>query len=179
MKLTGEKIRLRPVEKDDATRLMLWENDPSHWKVSGTEVPFSMTAILDYISQAQNIRSHGQLRLMICLTENDEPVGALDLYNADFRNLHASVGILIAERSRNRGYASEALLLAEEYARVILGMKNLACSIHGDNVSSIALFEKAGYENVGRRKNWFLDRDKWLDEIIYQKWLEKAEKKEY
>ena len=53
MRLRGQKVRLRPVEKDDATRLLLWENNPQHWKVSGTEVPFSLNAILEYIAQAQ------------------------------------------------------------------------------------------------------------------------------
>lgn len=92
MKLNGEHVKLRAVEKEDATRLMLWENNPDHWKVSGTEVPFSMHAILEYIDQAQHLRTHGQLRLMICDVHTDEPVGALDLYNSDFKHLRAAVG---------------------------------------------------------------------------------------
>lgn len=174
MMLTGQKVRLRPVEKEDATRLLLWENDPRHWKVTGTEVPFSMDTILEYISQAQHIRSHGQLRLMICRVEDEEPVGTIDLYNADFKHLRAAVGILIAEEaSRKNGYAIEALELAEQYATRILGFHNLYCSVHSDNAASRSLFEKAGYELVGRRKNWFLENKEWIDEILYQKWLEK------
>lgn len=174
MMLTGQKVRLRPVEKDDATRLLLWENDPRHWKVSGTEVPFSMSAILEYIVQAQHIRSHGQLRLIICRVEDSEPVGTLDLYNADFKHLRAAVGILIAEEEfRNRGYASEALELLEEYAYKFLGLQNLHCSVHSNNAPSRTLFEKAGYEQVGRRKAWFLENKEWIDELLYQKWLEK------
>jgi diamine N-acetyltransferase len=174
MKLKGRKVRLRPVEKDDATRLLLWENNPQHWKVSGTEVPFSLNAILQYIEQAQHIRNHGQLRLMICLADTDEPIGAVDLYNADFKHSRAAVGILIAETDhRQQGYALEALELLEEYVRQILGFRNLYCSVHGDNVASNALFEKAGYVHVGTRKEWFLEGNKWIDEILYQKWLKK------
>lgn len=181
MTLTGDTIRLRPVEKDDATRLMLWENDPRHWKVSGTEVPFSLNAILEYIGQAQQIRTHGQLRLIICLKSTDEPIGTLDFYNADFRNLRAAVGILIAEQKHRRsGYAVEALRLAENYALRILGFHNLYCSVHGDNAASNALFESAGFQRCGVRKDWFLDFSgekgqgtKWVDEILYQKCLKK------
>ena len=43
--LKGESIYLRVVDKEDATVLFLWENDPKNWKVSNTEVPFSMHAI--------------------------------------------------------------------------------------------------------------------------------------
>jgi diamine N-acetyltransferase len=179
MRLKGQKVRLRPVEKDDATRLMLWENDPRHWKVSGTEVPFSLHSILEYIEQSQHIRSHGQLRLIICDVLTDEPVGTIDLYNADFKHSRAAVGVLIAELEyRKRGYALEALELLEEYVRRILGFHNLYCSVHGDNTASSSLFEKAGYVKAGTRKNWFLENNKWIDELLYQKWLEKKETKE-
>lgn len=179
MRLKGQKVRLRPVEKDDATRMLLWENNPQHWKVSGTEVPFSLNAILEYIEQAQHIRSHGQLRLIICLAETDEPIGTVDLYNADFKHSRAAVGILIAEHEhRQQGCALEALELLEEYVKQILGFHNLYCSVHGDNLANSALFEKAGYERIGVRKEWFLESTgkgskHWIDEILYQKWLGK------
>jgi len=80
------------VETSDATRLLLWENNPLHWKVTDTEVPFSMTAIMQLIEQQQNFRSTGQLRLMICLTSTQEAVGTVDLYDADFlHNLSCSI----------------------------------------------------------------------------------------
>jgi diamine N-acetyltransferase len=183
MKLTGQKVRLRPVEKEDATRMMLWENDPRHWKVSGTEVPYSLHSILDYIEQARHIRVHGQLRLIICIASNDEPIGTLDLYDADFKNLRAAIGILIADsENRGHGYALEALEILEDYARKILGFHNLYCSVHADNPASNALFRGAGYEQVGIRKEWFLDvasepehtnGKQWIDEILYQKCLKK------
>lgn len=174
MKLNGEYVQLRAVEKEDATRLLLWENNPDHWKVSGTEVPFSMHAILEYIDQAQHLRTHGQLRLMICDVKTGEPVGTIDLYNADFKHLRAAVGILIGSHEfRRKGYALEALLLVEHYASHILGLHNLYCSVQGDNEASKSLFEKAGYHLAGIRKDWFMQRNGWLDELLFQKCLKK------
>ena len=174
MNLKGKKIILRPVEKEDAVRLMLWENEPNHWKVTGTEVPFSLASIHEYIAQSQQIRAHGQLRLMICEIESGKSVGTIDLYNADFKHYRAAVGILIADsEDREKGFAKEALVLIEQYADQILAFKNIHCSIHGDNEASIRLFEQAGYELVGKRTNWFLEKGKWLDEILYQKCLKK------
>lgn len=97
--LRSENIFLRSVEATDATRIMLWENNPAHWKVTDTEVPFSMTGIMQLIEQQQHFRSTGQLRLMICLTSNEEAIGTIDLYDADFKNGNAAVGILIGEDS--------------------------------------------------------------------------------
>lgn len=172
--LKGKTVFLRPVEKEDAPKLMLWENNPKHWKVTGTEVPFSLGAIYDYIDQAQHIRSHGQLRLMIGLNSTQELVGAIDLYQADFKHYRAAVGILIAdEQHQQRGYAAEALSLLEAYAAEFLALHNLYCSIQSDNHASIRLFSQQGFEKVGERKEWYLVKGIWLNELLFQKCLKK------
>ena len=53
--LKGNSIYLRVVESEDATKLFVWENDPENWKVSNTEVPFSMHSIHQLIEQQSNI----------------------------------------------------------------------------------------------------------------------------
>jgi diamine N-acetyltransferase len=172
--LKGKTVFLRPVEPADATKLMVWENNPAHWKVTDTEVPFSMHAILQLIEQQQHIRSTGQLRLIICLNDSKEAVGAIDLYDADFRHGKAAVGILIGDKAdRHKGYASESLELMIEYARVILALHNLYCSIQADNMESVKLFEKCGFERTGVRKEWFLHKGERIDEISLQLCLKK------
>jgi diamine N-acetyltransferase len=167
--LKGKTIYLRAVEEDDSTMLFLWENNPENWKVSNTEVPFSMTAIHELIEQQSNIRNSGQLRFIICENDSDFPVGTVDLYDANFKHGFASVGILVAEeKSRRKGFAIEAIGLLKEYARDILEFTNLQCSIHGDNAASIKLFEQVGFERIGVRKNWFIYKGKRIDEISYQ-----------
>jgi diamine N-acetyltransferase len=174
MLFKGERIYLRPVEKEDATRLLLWENNPKHWKVTGTEVPYSMAAMLEYIDQAQHIRSHGQLRFLICSNETQKPLGTIDLYNADFKHMRTAVGILIAdELDRGQGYATEALALMENYVHNILAFENIYASVQADNSASERLFLQAGYTKIGRRKNWFFENQQWIDELLFQKWLKK------
>lgn len=172
--LKGDKIFLRAVEPGDATKLMLWENNPEHWKVTDTEVPFSLHGIHQLIEQQQHIRSTGQLRLMICLNQTDEAVGAIDLYDADFRHEKAAVGILIGEdENKKKGYAQESLQLLIDYARDFLALHNLYCSVQADNAESISLFEKAGFEKVGVRKEWFFIKGERIDEICFQLCLKK------
>ncbi len=172
--LRNKSIFLRAVEKEDATRLMLWENNPKHWKVTGTEIPFSLQGILDFIEQAQHFRQHGQARFMICLNETKESIGCIDLYNADFKHRRASIGILIGqEDQKNKGFALESLESIIEYSTQIVDLHNLYCSIHADNKASIGLFEKAGFEHVGTRKDWYYEQHQWIDELLYQKCLKK------
>ena len=170
--LKGKSIFLRSVEKEDATKLMIWENNPEHWKVTGTEIPFSLQAILDFIDQAQHIRQHGQARFMICLNSTKESIGCIDLYNADFKHKRAAIGILIGDKeNRNNGFALESINILVEYSKQVLDLQNLFCSVHADNTASLGLFEKAGFEVAGRRKDWFYEQHQWIDEILYQKCL--------
>jgi diamine N-acetyltransferase len=170
-----DRIFLRMVELHDATRLLLWENNPDNWKVTDTEVPFSIHAIQALIEQQQQIRTTGQMRMMICLNDpTQESVGAIDLYDVDFKNRNASVGILIGEKqNRGKGYAKDALNLIIEYASNYLALYNLVCSIKSENEESIRLFESVGFEFVGRRKEWFSNKNNRIDELIYQLCLEK------
>ena len=172
--LKGENIYLRAVEPEDVSRLLLWENNPQNWKVSDTEVPFSVKDMLNYVENQQHIRSTGQLRLMICLNDEQEAIGAIDLYDANFKHLRAGIGILIADEShRAKGYASESLSLLIRYSRDFLGLYNLHCSIHADNDDSVRLFEKFDFERVGIRKDWYFHKGERIDEILYQKCLKK------
>ena len=172
--LQNKSIFLRAVEKEDATRLMLWENNPKHWKVTGTEVPFSLQGILEFIEQAQHFWQHGQIRFMICLNDTKEAVGCIDLFNADFKHRRAAIGILIGDdANKNKGFALESIELLIEYSTQIVDLHNLYCSIHSDNPASIALFEKAGFEFVGKRKDWYYEQHQWIDELLYIKCLKK------
>jgi diamine N-acetyltransferase len=103
------------------------------------------------------------------LNGTEEPVGAIDLYDVDFRNGNAAVGILIGDHiHKQKGYASESLALIIDYARNFLALHNLYCSIQADNTESIHLFTKCGFDKVGVRKEWFLYKGQRIDEINFQ-----------
>ena len=167
--LKGTMIYLRAVESSDATTLYLWENDINHWRIANTEVPFSMHAIHNLIEQYASIRTSGQLRLIICLNESQLPIGAIDLYDINFRHGFATVGVLIAnQEDRNKGFAKEAFQLVIKYAKEVLDLYNLQCFIQADNLASIHLFEALKFEKIGLRKEWYKFKNSRIDEISYQ-----------
>ncbi|MES2589490.1 MAG: GNAT family protein [Bacteroidota bacterium] len=172
--LKGPNIFLRAIEPEDATKVMIWENNHENWRVSGTEAPFSMHGILEYINSIQNFRQSGELRLMICLNSNKEAIGTLDLFEANFKHGRAGVGILIAEQTeRNKGFAKESLELLKEYAKVFLGFHTLFANVLEDNIPSMKLFENCNFELVGTKKEWFFDHGKRINENMYQILLKK------
>lgn len=170
--LKGKTIRLRAVEPGDTDLLFDWENDTRIWKVSNTMVPYSRRQIEEYVMSSQaDIYSARQLRLMIAATsgtENETPVGAIDLFDFDPFHQRAGIGILIMEEFRERGFASEALDLLVGYAFGILHLRQLYCNITPENIRSISLFEKKGFTRCAVKKDWVRSSEGWQDEWMFQ-----------
>jgi diamine N-acetyltransferase len=166
------KISLRPLETEDIELLYQWENNMEIWNVSNTRTPFSKYILAEYIKESiKDIYQTKQLRLII-QNENLEPVGAVDLFDFDPYHMRAGIGILIHDaKNRNHGYATDALNVIFSYALEVLGLKQLYANISAKNEVSIHLFEKAGFEKTGTKKNWLKTITGWEDEIMLQKFL--------
>jgi diamine N-acetyltransferase len=172
MRLESDRIVLRALEKKDATTLMIWENNPDNWRVSDTEVPYSLQSIQQYIEQQENFRTSGQVRLMIINKQTNEAIGCIDLFDGHSRHRRAAVGILVAdEQNRGKGYAAESLELIEKYASEILDLHQLYAHVEEQNTESIRLFENAGFHHVGTLKDWRRWKKSWHTILIYQKIL--------
>lgn len=168
--MKSERIKLRALEPHDVDTLFLWENDPEIWKVSNTVAPFSRFILEQYIANShQDIYANKQLRLMIETTdENKTTIGSIDLFDFDPKNKRAGVGILIERNFRNNGYASEALSVLVDYSFGVLDLHQLYCNICDDNDASLKLFEKAGFEKVGLKKDWVRNGSGYQDEYLLQ-----------
>lgn len=155
MTATGKNMqfRLRALEPSDTDLLYLWENDPEMWRFGFSPAPLSRHQIWEYINQYDaDPLATGQLRLM--MQQGSTTVGAIDLYNIDIRNRHAFVGVMTAPAYRRCGYAHEALQQLVAYCRHNLGLRQIAATIADDNLQSLALFVKAGFEITARLPQW-------------------------
>ena len=149
-----------------------WENDTNVWRDSGTTAPFSRHVLSRLIEEQQfDIYATRQMRLVIEDVATRETMGAVDIFEFDPHNRRAGVGIIVSPSYRQRGFALDALRALERYARDILHLHQLWCSIAEDNTASLALFARANYEQCGRRREWLLTTNGTVDEILMQKIL--------
>ena len=98
-------------------------------------------------------------------------IGAVDLFEFNPQNRRAGVGIIISSEFRQKGYALDALQAVERYAREVLMLNQLWCSVAEDNIPSLRLFERAQYERCGLRRDWILSADGAVGEVLFQKIL--------
>jgi diamine N-acetyltransferase len=170
--LSYGQVRLRPLEPEDLEFLYQWENDPAIWKVSNTLSPYSRFILKQYIQEShRDLYETKQLRLIIeDLT--GKAVGAIDLFDFDPYHQRAGIGILIYDAAdRRKGLATDSLHLMCEYSKNVLGLHQLYANIGSDNPGSFSLFEKAGFQLSGTKKEWIRTGDRWIDEMLIQKIL--------
>jgi diamine N-acetyltransferase len=164
----GQKIYLRGIETDDLTLLTQIENNPSNWLVSGTLIPFTDSSLKKYILSDHDLPTDKQVRFIICENITNLPVGFADLFDFDPIHRRAGVGILIKERHRKKGIATEGLNLLIDYAFNFLNLHQLWANILQNNIQSIRLFKNSGFELSGIKKEWNLNKGKWHDQGFYQ-----------
>lgn len=172
MNIEGNRVTLRALEIEDLEAMYGWENDMSVWRVSGSIAPFSRNILSRLIDEQQfDIYATRQMRLVIECNKSGVAIGAIDLFEFDPQNLRAGIGIIVAPPYRRKGFAMDALLCIERYAREVLHLHQLWCSVTADNQASLALFNTAEYKPCGCRKEWILTSQGAIDEILMQKLL--------
>lgn len=168
--LKGKNIYLRALEPNDLEFVYVVENDESIWNVSNTQTPYSRFLIRQYLENAhQDIYEAKQLRLAICKDQDFPAIGLIDLFDFDPKNNRAGIGILILNQdNRNSGVGSEALELLLNYAFIHLNLHQLYANIDTENVISISLFTKFGFQKIGIKKQWNLVNGTYKDEALFQ-----------
>lgn len=163
------RISVRMPTMDDVDQILEWENDPENSSYTSFETQYELDDIKALIASNHRIEQNAQVRLMICTATNEKPVGTIDLYDINFNEGTAGVGILIDSRQRRNGFALLALNEIVSFARDQLHLRKIVSEIPSTNSSSIQLFEKAGFSKVALRKNHYEINSVPVDVYFYEK----------
>ena len=168
--MQNDKISLRAPEPQDLDMMYLWENDSSLWNVGNAVAPYSRKQLWDYIEGYEaDIFKSRQLRFVIVDNASGNAVGAIDLYDFDPVNRHASVGILVDSRYRGQGVARSAVSLLCDYCSVHLGMHSLIAVTSRSNDGGVALFHSCGFDACGCLRSWIRQGNIYEDAVLLQR----------
>ena len=165
-------LKLRALEPNDLELIYEVENDKSLWVYSNTSSPFSRHTLKKFIENSHlDIIEHKQLRLVIA--DDEQSYGFIDLYDYDFINRRVGLGIIIFKKYRSKGIGLSSLQLTENYLLEHVPIHQVYANISSTNKESISLFEKSNFVNVGLKKDWIFYNNKFNDELLFQKILNK------
>jgi [ribosomal protein S5]-alanine N-acetyltransferase len=159
--LIGAKVYLRPLEKEDAPRIVPWFNDQEVIRTMLRYRPLTLREEEEYIEALS--RSEDNITLGIVVRENDRLIGATGLHKTDFRNRSTSFGILIGEKDEwGKGYGTEATRLVVGYAFDTLNMNRVWLHVYEYNARGMRSYERVGFKKEGvLRQDTFRDGRYW------------------
>lgn len=142
--LIGQKIYLRPLERDDAVVLREYINDAEVLRTLGMHRPSNLEANLAVIDR---FSPHpDSLRVGIVLKENDRLIGATNLRLSDAAQRAAMFGISIGAKAEwNKGYGTEATRLMVRHGFETLNLNRIALTVYEFNPRGMRAYEKAGF----------------------------------
>lgn len=160
------RVYLRALEADDYKTSIKWRNDDNIWSMlTGPKYfvssEYEKQWVLDSIYDTKN------LKLAICLKENDEYIGNIYLFNIDHLNKNANSGKMIGDVSQwGHGYATEAGMLILRHAFMVLGLQRVSSRVLSTNKCSISVLLDCAYKHEGLIRKAIFKNGEYVDLVL-------------
>jgi RimJ/RimL family protein N-acetyltransferase len=165
LNVRGQQIALGPLRRDLIPTYARWLNDLGTLRTLGVlPAPLTLEAEEAWYERAAT----GEARYFtIYELATLRPIGTCDLRDVDHRNRVASIGLLIGEPdARGKGYGTEATQLLLDVAFTVLGLHSVWLTVFSYNLVGQRCYAKAGFREVGRRRECRLLDGVLHDEIV-------------
>ena len=164
--LTGERLYLRAMEERDVADRVRWTNDPIVSQTIGMDFPpISEAATRQWLQQSA-LDNHRK-DFIICLKDDDRPIGCLGLRGIDWRHSKAEIYLVIGERDLwGQGYGKESQKVLVRYSFQILGLNRLySCSL-ASNEAMIRVNLSLGFQLEGTLRDDVFDHGQFRDRVV-------------
>jgi RimJ/RimL family protein N-acetyltransferase len=136
--------------------------------VRWTNVPTGYTESMAKarIAEADTERQAGRaLILAVADAATDEALGACDLRIHDAG--HAEIAYMLGAHARGRGVMTRAVLLISRWAIEQLNIQKIEILAHPDNLASIAVAERAGFQTEDVRRLYHGKKGRAEDRVVF------------
>ncbi|OFX23150.1 MAG: UDP-4-amino-4,6-dideoxy-N-acetyl-beta-L-altrosamine N-acetyltransferase [Bacteroidetes bacterium GWA2_31_9] len=168
--IIGNKVILRPVQKEDTQEFNKWRNNLDI-KANALMHPFPVIfeQEIDWFQNLCADKMNRTIFFTIC-DLNQKVIGYTQLNNINWINKTCYFGIVIGSvDSKNKGYGKETLTLITDYAFNTLNLNKILLEVIDSNAIAIKLYETCGFVMEGVLKNQIFQYNKYYDVRIYSK----------
>jgi RimJ/RimL family protein N-acetyltransferase len=163
--LFGERIYLRLMEERDIPFRVKWINDPDVRKTLNFDYPVSEIATKHWLNK---VALDGNRRdFIVCLKENDNPIGYGGLLHIDRKNSKAESYMAIGEKDKwGKGFAKDIRKVLLSYAFIEIGINKVYSYVWSENSKMIKLNENVGFQIEGRLSQDVFSHGEYRDRVI-------------
>ena len=145
-KLTTERLKLRPISKQDVENLFLLRSNPIVNKHLERTPPAQLSDVEDFIWKIKEGQKTGlSFYWIIEEKSTGQFLGTICLWNIDNQSNSGEIGYELLPQYHGNGYMSEAVDAVINYVRKNLNVNMIAAYSALANYSSSRLLEKKGF----------------------------------
>ena len=164
----GERIRLRPIEREDLATFVAWLNDPEVRHGLALYLPVSSAEedrwFEDTLKEARDQRP---LAIELEREGGWKLIGSCGYDKIDWRNRGSEVGIMIGDKTCwNQGYGTQVMRLLLLHGFNTLNLERVFLRVFEDNPRAIRAYEKAGFIHEGRMRQAEFRDGRYLDVLL-------------
>ena len=168
--LEGERIVLRPIEREDLGFIREEKTDSRVRRSLGWPYPENAAQIAEYFEETLS----GEEGVHLLVVGDGAPAGTVSFHEVSDDGRTAELGYWIAPARQGEGYATAAVRLLLAYGFEQRGFHRVEARIFERNEASRAVVEKMGFTHEGRKREAeFIDgayRDVGLYGLLAGEW---------
>ena len=167
-KLEGKRTLLRPLERRDLQRSLLWLTDPMINKyLSQNFKDLTEEQEEKWFSYIQD--SETDIVFAILEKDSSNHIGNCSLNKIDHRNGKCELGIVIGDKDYlNKGFGSDAVDILINFAVENLDIPIVRLNVYVYNQRAIKVYEKCGFKLIKVLKKDHLYDGKYWDTLIME-----------
>lgn len=164
--ITGNKINLRQVTKNDLQIIRDWRNTKGIYEFN---TQFTLLNMKNQKNWFKQINEKNSNRIMFIATnKKNQPIGVCGLVHVNKIDRYADAAIILGEQKlHGKGLGSEILQLLIQYGFRKLGLRRIGAEIFEYNQISVKLFEKLGFKREAIMRETLWRNGQWWNVHIF------------
>lgn len=164
--LTGERVTLRELRREDLPRLWEFNNDLDVELAGGGDPPMPRSFERLQADFDRGAAKGGRDGAWFAIEIDGSFVGQYGLMNFNETSQTAELGIAIGDRNYwGRGYGREAVRLLVDYAFRYRNFRRVWLWVHADNERAIRAYRACGFVEEGRLREHMYSNRRYVDAV--------------
>ncbi len=144
--LTGEKVRLAPINKDDLPIYHKWFSNTEFLRLLTSDVAMPKTTENELAWYEEASKSKDEYVFGIRALDDNRLLGNCSIFSISQNSRNAEVGIYIGEPSEwGKGFGSDAMNVLVRFGFMDVNLHRLELRVFGYNARAISSYEKVGF----------------------------------
>ena len=162
--LTGHKVRLRAITRDDLERLCQFNNDVEVELAGGGDPPTPQSVARLHAEYDAQVSAGGRDGTSFAIEADGVCIGQCALFQFDAVAQSCALGITIGDKGYwGRGYGTDAIRLLLAYAFRLRNLRRVYLTVNSTNERAIGAYRRCGFVEEGRLRQHVWSAGQYID----------------